>query len=131
MEKQGREKTTEVIAESAYEFLSLGRGWFLKHLGCRDWKRFKFLSKCSVSWEPRVARMAEASGWFAARQCLNHGFDVGVSLGFFPSSGQAVSWIITSAASHVDAPQWSGWRARHVWSPDDFGYLSLTCSLFV
>jgi hypothetical protein len=26
MEKQGREKTTEVIAESAYEFLSLGRG---------------------------------------------------------------------------------------------------------
>jgi len=26
MEKQGRKKTTEVIAESAYEFLSLGRG---------------------------------------------------------------------------------------------------------
>jgi len=41
MEKQGRKKTTEVIAESAYEFLSLGRGWFLKQLGCTDWKRFK------------------------------------------------------------------------------------------
>jgi hypothetical protein len=48
--------------------------------------------------------MTEAGGGLAARQRSNHGFDVGVSPGFFPSSGHAVSWLFKSAASHVDAP---------------------------
>lgn len=42
MEKHRRKKITEVIVDSVYEILSLSRGWFLKQLGCTDWKRFIF-----------------------------------------------------------------------------------------